>query len=259
MVPPPTATRQPPPTVTPFPTATPGGEAVNVPDADPTAEETESTGENETPDAVTTEPPAASPTATEASPSASLPEGVQIVGSPLVFAFDTGWPTLDDDRATIGIIGGDYVFNITNDARRYVNSGYVDQENLYLELDVLPESCPDTSSYGLYFRFQDTDNYYALNFFCQNRITVHVRSLGVLITPPLVDTTLPDGLDASSPETHTIGLLTRGEEIAIYFDNEEIARFTDGTHTEGDIALYATAQSFGIIVRFEHLEIWNVR
>jgi hypothetical protein len=245
-----TATHLPPPTVTPYPTATPGGLPVDPATPEPTLA------------ASSTAP--AEPSASPAEPQATAtptPARNDGRGEPLVeITFDRGWPTIQDDQASISLVDGVYRFEIGANARRYVTTGAINATDVYFEIQARPEACPDGGGYGLFFRFVDDENYYALTFFCDNRATVYARSGGDLIGEPLVNTRLRTGLDASSSAPHTIGVSAQGDRFSITFDGQSVANFTSGLHAQGDIALYATSQQTGtLVVEFDDLMVWESR
>lgn len=238
----PTATFLPEPTVTPFPEATPGG-GVSAPGSDEEAASTDgdaAPGETNDADA-------------EATASADLTLGEREYFS----GFESGWPTVDEGDLQVFPADGKYVFAMGPDTMTYLNTTSVDAASAYIEVEATPQGCPTGGGYGIFFRFRDTSNYYALTIFCNNRMTVYTRSGGALVTDPLVDVTLPAGLDASSNTAHKIGVLMQGSNFDLYFDGQYVTSFTDGRHSRGDVAVYAVSPgSDELRVLFDNLGVW---
>lgn len=230
-----TATFLPPPTVTPYPTATPGGEAV-LP----------ATGEAGARDAGADSP--------DAAPRTDLAVGEQIFYS----TFDSGWPTVEEEGVEVFLERGGYVFALGRDAMNYVNTTSVNAANTFTEVEVVPEACPAGGGYGLFFRFRDAGNYYALTIFCDRRVTVFTRVNGALVPEPVVDVTLPSGLDPASGGAHTVGVLARGTSFALYFDGQSVTTFNDDRHSQGDVAVYAVSpRRSEMRVTFDNLGVWT--
>lgn len=246
---PPTATPSPlpPPTVTPYPTATPG--------ASPTQEPSSTSGD-ETPQATALAETAATPSAEPSQTSQGIERGEVILTSD----FSRGWPTLEDASAKIYIENGGYVFDLGVNARRYVNTSSLNRDDFLAQVQVTPQACPAGGGYGLFFRFQDEGNYYALTVFCDGRVTVFERAGGRLNTTPLLDASLPDGLSAVGPDTHIVGVAAQGESFTMYFDGQPIGAFTSETHGRGGLAIYAvSAVDSPLRVVFDNLEVWTIR
>ena len=248
-----TPTPLPPPTVTPFPTATLPPPSTPTPTlaAEASEEATEPTiGETATPEAEVA-------TATAPAAETALPEKDELI---LVADFSSGWPTFEDGGARLYPANGQYVFDLGPAALRYLTTAAIDRADLYAQVEVTPDQCPTGGGYGLFFRFKDAGNYYALTIFCDNRVTVYLRTDNVLNPTPLLDTTLPDDLSAAGPQTHRLGVLTSGSNFAIYFDDRLVGNFSSEVRKKGDIALYAASpRDARLVVAFDNLEVWSIR
>lgn len=242
----PTATPTLQPTATPEPTATPT--ATQMPE---TAEATaEPEGGEGTPAPEQTDTPIPTPQTADF-------ERVELI---YVSDFSSGWPTFEDAGARLYVANGQYVFDLGPGSLRYVATTRLEQRDMYAQIEVTPDQCPEGGGYGLFVRYKDQDNYYALTVFCDNRVTVYVRDDGVLNTTPLLSTTLPGGLSAGGPTTHTLGVLTRGDDVTVIFDGQTVGSFTSEARKRGDIALYAASPSSArMLVAFDNLEVWSIR
>lgn len=250
-----TPTPLPEPTATPSPTATPLPTATPQPTATPTPESDETAGP---PEGNETEEPQPEETQTLV----PTPQAVDFERVELIYVsdFSSGWPTFEDAGARLYVANGQYVFDLGPGSLRYVTTTRLEQRDMYAQVEVTPDQCPEGGGYGLFVRYKDQDNYYALTVFCDNRVTVYVRDDGVLNTTPLLSTTLPGGLSAGGPTTHTLGVLTYGDDVAVIFDGQTAGSFTSEARKRGDIALYAASPSSArMLVAFDNLEVWSIR
>ncbi len=235
----PTMTPLPPPTVTPFPTATPGGSPLLS-----AAEEGVEAGQ------VTALP------IPNAGPPADLELGSVIFRSD----FGAGWPSIDQGAVRIAPADGQYVFEVGPFDGGFITTTAVNQANLYASVEALPAECPPRGGYGLLFRYNDAGSYYAFTVYCDNTFAVTARMSGAVVALGVEPGALPAGLEASSPVTHTVAVLTRGSEFTLYLDGQVVTRFADERLVTGDIALYATSQSDSPArVSFDNLEVRTIR
>jgi len=266
-----TATLLPPPTVTAFPTATPGGElleapaeevveeAVEAPVEEPAVEEVpEIEEEEEEPLPEPTETP--EPTSEPAPEEPGVPNDVELGKQVFSGDFFQGWPEIKDNDSHVYLADGEYNFEVGHRVVRFVATTALDLRDMYAQVEAMPQTCPDGAGYGLYYRYQDEDNHYVLNVSCKNRLTAHVRINGVLQSEPLLDKALPSGMDAASYGPHLIGVMAKGNSVVVYFDGEEIGSFSDSTHRRGDIAIYAAGYGVDVFeIAFDNLEVWELR
>ncbi|MBN1431033.1 MAG: hypothetical protein JXB07_21875 [Anaerolineae bacterium] len=245
-----TATLLPPPTVTPFPTATPRGEEPLQDDnADVAGGASDNPDEPSVPSATDVPPTSAAPS--------DIPEGVGV--AELVFSADfyQGWPSTSDGTAKIGIAGGQYLFEIGPFDARLVTTTAVNRRDMYIQAEVTPQKCPVKAGYGLIFRYADTGNYYLFTIFCDKTFAAGGRDGGSVFG---TNNPLPDGLDPADPSVHYIGVLAQGDDFTIYLDRQPIGNFHDNRRQQGDVGIYAISQSDKAIqVAFDNLKVWALR
>jgi hypothetical protein len=267
-----TATPLPPPTVTAFPTATPGGALLEAPveevveevvEEEPTAEELEeeevpAVEEEEEQPPEPTETP--EPTSEPAPQEFGVPDDVELGKQVFSGDFFQGWPEIDDGDSRVYLANGEYNFEVGHRVVRFVATTALDLRDMYAQVEAMPQTCPEGAGYGLSYRYQDEDNHYVLNVSCKNRLTAHVRINGVLQSEPLLDEALPSDVDAASYGPHLIGVMAKGNNVAVYFDGEEIGSFSDSTHRRGDIAIYAAGYGVNVFeIAFDNLKVWEIR
>jgi hypothetical protein len=204
-------------------------------------------------------PPTNTPAPTSAPAGGGLP-GVS--RDRMIFAADfyQGWPTIDESNVLIRLMDGQYLFEVgPTDAAR-VQTTAVNQRDAYVQVEVTPRACPEEAGYGLIVRYVDDDNYYLTTISCDNRVTAVARVAGSFSGGTLLDDALPAGLDAASPQTHILGVLSQGDSHTLYFDDQVVGSFEDSRHEQGDVALHAISRGTGVIrVAFDNLEVWTVR
>ncbi len=258
-----TATVLPPPTVTAFPTSTPF-EAGQSPTIEGTSGEAEGSDEPTPAEAASSE---AEPTATTASQPTQAPIPTQAgdgpggvtLGQSLFSAdFAQGWPTVNEKSAKVAIKLGEYIFEIGPFDGRFMTTAAVDAGNMFAQIETrLDGGCPEKAGYGMYFHFTDLTNYYLISLLCDNTFSATARTDGALVS--LASGAVPEGLDATNSEKHTLGVLAVGSRYTLYFDQIEIGSFEDTGQEGGDIAPYAFSQGENIIrVAFDNLEVLAV-
>lgn len=260
-----TTTALPPPTVTdyPSPTMRSAEGAVAQPTAlestlpagpAPSAAPAQSTS---APLATPTPAPTAAPSATPTLSFVNLPAGISLVGSVYTTTFD-GWPSFNDPTAKSSISNGHYHFDMGPFDGRFLNTTALNAGNVYIELDVTPDNCPEKGGYGVMFHFKDANNYYLLTIFCDNTFTAVAKVAGSVSA--LSYDKLPSGLDATSNDTHHLGILAHGNDYNLYLEGQPLGSFSDGQFPKGDVAIYATSQGAKVFrIDFESLKVWSVQ
>ncbi len=211
---------------------------------------------------VTVTPGEALPTSTPESAGQPGRLAADVPRDSLIFitGFEQGWPTIDEPNARISVSGNEYLFEIGPNALRYLTTTVVNAVDMYTQVQATPQDCPSGAGYGLFFRLADASNYYAVTFFCDNRVTVFARSGGSLQAEPLVESALPGSLNVAERVAHVLGILARGSDFTVYFDGQAVATFSSDLHARGDVAIYAVSPPNGVLrVAFDNLEVWTVQ
>lgn len=262
-----TATFLPPPTVTSYPSPTMRGAEGVVTQVDIPAGVTAAPGAPSTsapvaqntspPPATATTVPTPAPTLTPTLSFVNLPSGISLANSVYATNFD-GWPSFKDPSAKSSFSGGHYHFDMGPFDGRFLNSTALDAANIYIQLDVTPDSCPDKAGYGVMFHFKDANNYYLLTVFCDNTFTAVSKVAGSVSA--LSYDNLPPGLDAKSSDTHHLGVLAHGNDYTMYLEGKPLGSFSDTQFPRGDVAIYAVSQGGKVLkINFESLKVWSVQ
>ena len=260
-----TATALPPPTVTGYPSPTmrgaesaadqPTASAATVtaaPDAS-TAVQQDTSSPITTPTPAPTEAPSATPTVSFV----NLPSGLSLGSSVYTTTFD-GWPAFNDPTAKSSFSGGLYHFDMGPFDGRFLNTTALNAGDIYIDLDVTPENCPAKAGYGIMFHFKDANNYYLVTLFCDNSFTA-VAKIGGSVSALTYDK-LPSGLDATTNDTHHLGVLAHGNDYTLFLEGQTFSSFSDVQFPRGDVAIYAVSQGGKVLkIDFESLKVWSVQ
>ena len=263
-----TATFLPPPTVTPYPSPTMRGadggappEAVSSPAAGDTGAPASPIPVVQNTQAPTLTPsitPSPAPTATPTVSFINLPAGVSLGGTMYLSDFAAGWPSVNDPTAKIAIKNGQYAFEVGPFDGRYFTTTVLKLANLYAQVEVTPDTCPQKAGYGLMFHFQDANNYYLLTIYCDNTYTAIAKVAGSV--EALNYGNLPSGLNAGQQGMLHLGVLARGTSYTMFLEGQNIGAFDDSQFPQGDIAIYASSQgNKALKVSFDNLKVWSVQ
>ncbi len=276
-----TATYLPPPTVTFFPSATPrsgdvlivtpsdqsgslipGTPSVPVSSGAPldtaTTVDTATPADTPTPSSTPTPAPTDTPSPTPTPLVQNLPGGATIGDKIYTASFDQGWPSVADPSAHMGIVNGQYAWQIGPFDARFITTTLVNQNNLYEEIQATPAKCPDKAGYGLIARYKDASDYYVFSLFCDNTYTVVAKVGGSVFG--LSNGKLPDGIDDTTNQPHRVGIAAFKDSFSLYFDGQVIGSFSDNQLAQGDVALYAFSQGTSPVqVSFDNWQVWSLR
>jgi len=262
VVPTTTATFLPPPTVTSYPTATPRGAGpVIAPPSDgatvsPDSSVVASAAPTTLPASATPIPPSSTPVPPAAP--VKLPDGAILGDRIFVADFFQGWPDANFPTVKMTLKDGQYDFEIGPQDAGIRNTGVVQAHNLYHQIEVTPANCPDGAGIGLRFRQKDASNYYRFSVFCDNTYKSAVV-IGGSVTE-LTAGPLPAGLDASTNQTHQIGVAAFNTGFTFYFDGKSVGNASDASLDQGDVAFYAFSQSAKVIeLAFDNWQVWALR
>jgi len=241
---PPTATQTFIPTVTALPTTTPTPLPTETPELP-----TPTPGESD---------PASGPSEDTVPelPGESVNAAIDKLERIYVTTFDDGWPVLEDEQSKLFADSGLLIFELGLNTRRYLETTVLDEPDFVAEVEATPSICPEGGGYGLFFRLEDENSYYALTFFCDGRVTVYARDAGALVGP-LLDATVPSSIDPATG-SHLIRVGALGNQFTVHIDGQPVGSFESDLLDSGDVALYASTAAGGTLrVAFDNLGVWT--
>lgn len=112
-----------------------------------------------------------------------------------------------------------------------------------------PVEGPDTGLYGIVFRYQDDNNFYAFVISGKGYFGVYKRANGEYV--PLVDFQ-PSPAIQTGQGSNILQVVVKGENMWFLVNDQELVNLTDSTFRTGRIGFYATP---GLHVRFDNAEV----
>ncbi len=198
--------------------------------------------------------PRAAPITGRGAPAQVEPSGPECESPPLFTDdFDdpsSGWP---EEEGTCGYLTelGEYfvAFQDTNSVRPVVNPRFQPPADFCYQIVAQPVEGPEHLPYGLVFRYQDDQNFYAFVVNSMGMYALYLRQNGEYtpIIPFQPSPTIYQGASAN-----LLQVIVRGTSIELYANGQLLAAVEDETFTRGEIGLYAGP---GLYVRFDDLEI----
>jgi hypothetical protein len=129
-----------------------------------------------------------------------------------------------------------------------VNGSY-DDARISVETEVPPGA--DVSAPGLIFHYQDANNFYLFSVSNDGYYALELRQGEEWIT--LIDWTESPAIDAVR---NTLRVETAGDDMTLYVNNELLEATSDGTFTDGEVALAVSSlQESTAEIRFDNLLI----
>jgi hypothetical protein len=109
----------------------------------------------------------------------------------------------------------------------------------------------DVSAAGLIFHYQDQDNFYLFSVSNDGYYALELLQNNEWVI--LIDWTISDVIDGSF---NTMRVETQGDQIALYVNDQLLEETSDGTFTEGEVALAVSSlQDSTALVRFDNMLI----
>ncbi|RLG19951.1 hypothetical protein DRN74_06175 [Candidatus Micrarchaeota archaeon] len=177
--------------------------------------------------------------------------------SPPLFTDDfadptSGWP---EEEGVCGYLPEleEYFISIADpdSLKPAVNGRFQPPSDLCYQAIAQPATGPEHLPYGLVFRYQDDQNFYAFVVNSMGMYALYLRQNGEY-TPLIAfqpSTAIYQGASAN-----LLKVIVRGTLINLYVNGQFLATVEDDTLTEGSIGLYGGP---GLYVRFDDLEVAN--
>lgn len=136
------------------------------------------------------------------------------------------------------------------------NSASASAANFLAEVEATQTAGPEVNEFGLAFRVVDADNFYAYFVSGNGYWNLSKFEEGDWIT--LSDWMASDAI-AGLGEVNRLGVLADGEVITLFVNGEQVGQVTDGSFSEGGIALLAgTFDDPGVDVAFDNFALWEI-
>lgn len=209
-----------------------------------------------TPTKAATKTPTPSPTRP---PTPTFTPTLTPVPGPLLYEEDftdatNGWWTSTDTNYEVAYRGGEYVFDVFKDDYSVWSWGGKYFEDFVLDVEAGQLDGPDQNSYGVTFRFQDSDNFYRFSISGSGQYAVHRKLDGDW--EALVPWTDSPVINAGA-EWNSLRLVCQGPYVNFYVNNVHLADVTDSTFLGGDIGFYVSTDegASDLEVAFDNLKV----
>ena len=213
-----------------------------------------------TPMKAATKTPGPTPSPTKPLPPTATPTSTPLPG-PLLYEEDfedpsSGWWTSSEADYEVAYQNGEYVFNIATEDYSVWAWGSKFFEDFILDVEAGQVSGPDLNSYGVTFRFQDSDNFYRFSISGDGQYAVHRVLDGEW--EELVPWTDSPAINAGA-QWNLLRVACQGSYMNFYVNNIHLADVTDNTFTGGDVGFYVSTSKGApnLQVAFDNLQVWR--
>ena len=167
----------------------------------------------------------------------------------------SGWWTSSDADYEVDYRDGEYVFFIAPDDYSVWTWAGEDFGDFTLDVEAGQVSGPDSNSYGVTFRFQDSDNFYRFSINGLGQYAVHRKADGDW--EALVPWTDSPAIHAEAKDI--LRVVCQGSYMNFYINNVHVANVTDSTFLDGRIGFYVTPADGenNLEVAFDNLQVWE--
>jgi S1-C subfamily serine protease len=171
------------------------------------------------------------------------------------FGVESGdWYTGSDDEAIVGYADGGYFVQVIPHQFRVWSRLELDSDDVMIDVDARKLFGPDLNSFGVYCRYRDADNFYALEIGSDGTYAIHKVIRGEW--QALVDWT-ETGDIRMGEAWNRLRVACVGEELSLWANDALLARASDGELPSGDMALaVSTFDEGNVRVHFDNLAIY---
>ncbi|MDY7039678.1 MAG: hypothetical protein SVX38_02310 [Chloroflexota bacterium] len=203
--------------------------------------------------------PTVTPSPTQRPTSTFTPTPIPIPGS-LLYEEDfenqtNGWWTSSETDYEVDYIDGEYVFFIATEDYGVWSWGGEYFEDFILNVEAGQLSGPDPNSYGVLFRFQDSDNFYRFAISGEGQYAVHRKLDGEW--EDLMPWTDSPAINAGAA-WNLLRVACQGPYMNFYVNGVHVAHVIDSTFSGGDIGLHVgTSVGYpNLEVAFDNVQVW---
>ncbi len=192
------------------------------------------------PPPATPEPsPTVEPTSTEGPTPTDTP--ITIILGELIFE-DTfgapgGWAVGDTADSNVAVSGG--VLSYTQKNPGSFSFRVIGKQGGDFTAEIstaLADNCGSGDRFGLIFRLQDADNYYAFQIDCDGRY--RFARYGGGAATPIVDWTATPAIDRGAKAANKLGVSAKGSAFILSINDTQVATATDTAYASGRFGLW---------------------
>jgi hypothetical protein len=206
-----------------------------------------------TPAPTSTPAPTATPTPT-LTPTPAVQAGMLLVEE----TFDVvpeGWEMGEVDEVTYALDEGQYSIEVVQEQWMAWQDLGEEWGDFIVEVDTTLVDGEKYNASGIFFRYQDKDNYYSLDINGNAKYTIGREVDGEY--SDIIDWTASGALQRQG-SVNRIRLVAYGNTFTLYFNGQYADEFTDTHFNSGDIAIKVTAYDTPPArATFDNLKIWD--
>ena len=189
----------------------------------------------------------------------ATPDYAQLEGVLLFDDFSdpaSGWDEHRDAEFVLGYQEGSYFIEITAENRLEWSSAFLDAADVDVQVDTVLESPTVDNSWGVFCRYRDVDNYYALEIGSDGLFTIYAIVAGQYVT--LADWTYSDAIATGEGAENHIRVRCVGQTLSLTVNGVLLAEVEDASLSGGDVALTSSTYTVGgSRVTFDNLVVWQ--
>ena len=200
------------------------------------------------------------PTATPTPIVVTFQKGAQLYSDS--FAAPVKWPLTSDSNLALSVLDGRYHVRVL--PARYwgwqcaPNAQALSAvANLVMEVSAKVEEGPETSAYGLLFRFVDNKNFYRLHVTPAGKweFGKFLNGTWSVISPLNVSDAIPKG-----NQTVTLRVVAKGNTFAFFANGVQLGTAADSSLGAGNLCLSTAAQGDGSVhVSYDDVNVWEAK
>lgn len=201
----------------------------------------------------TTEPTQAPPTETPTATPTEIPFGDKLYATD----FSVGWPDLSTQKGTITVSSDGYRFDQDASWAQWTYTTVIKRGQFYASVEVNADNCPSGDGrFGLIFHYDSSSSFRYFAVTCEGGYILFERNLpsGTV----LAEGNLPEDL-AGDSEAYTLAVRVADNEIKVYVNDLELASYTVGEVTAGDLGIYVESTDSPMSITFTALNVYNIR
>ena len=131
-------------------------------------------------------------------------------------------------------------------------------QDFYAEVNTaLASDCRSGDRFGLMFRVQDANNYYAFQIDCDGRYRLTRYASGA--ANPIVDWTQSDAVKRGAKANNKLGVIARSANLTVFVNDVQLASAEDAAYGNGRFGLWmGTNITKNFTVAFDDLRAYNL-
>lgn len=174
------------------------------------------------------------------------------------FYVDDGtWNVDDSEGVQRSVAAGAYRLRIDAEETVAWSTSQLEAGDFYLEAATIHAGGPLNNEFGVIFRYQDDDNFYAYSISSDGYYRLDRKEAGEWSS--LITWTESGAIHTGENSFNLLGLLVEGAQIALLVNDTPLATFTDAAFASGAIGATAgTYDEAGVEIAYDDVTLWRI-